>query len=104
MTEVVSQALARHLPDYQRLTTVMAVGEELLKPAEKISKRAANLQLALQQLFPGLGFAEAVDKIVRNALQSADVADSVQNVEAILARIENGAISNVIQLEQRPSA
>lgn len=105
VTEVVSQALARHLPEYQRLTTVMAVGEELIKPAEQISKRAARLQLSLQQLFPGLGLAEAIDKIVRNALQAGDVAESVKNVEAILTRIESEvAAGNVFQLEQRPSA
>lgn len=105
VTEVTSHALARHLPDYQRLTTMVAVGEELIKPAERMSKRAARLQLALQQLFPGLGLAEAIDKIVRSALQSEDVADSVKNVEAILTRIESSCTAdNVVQLEQRPSA
>ena len=105
VTEVVSQALARHLSEYQKLTTVLAVGEELIKPAEQISKRAARLQLSLQQLFPGLGLAEAVDKIIRNALQAGDLTDSVKNVEAILTRIESeGAAGNVVQLEQRPSA
>ncbi|MES2966430.1 MAG: hypothetical protein V4668_01430 [Patescibacteria group bacterium] len=104
VTEVVSQALARHLPEYQRLTTMIAVGEELVRPAEQMSKRAARLQLSLQQLFPGLGLAEAIDKIVRNALQAGDVADNVKNVEAILTRIESEGAGNVVQLEQRPSA
>lgn len=103
--EVVSQALARHLPDYQKLTTVVAVGEELRKPAEQISRRAAKIQLALQQQLPGLGLADAIDQIVRTALRSADIADTVTNVETILTRIENGGTAdNVVQLEQRPSA
>lgn len=103
--EVVSQALARHLPDYQKLTTVVAVGEELLKPAEIMSRRAARIQLALQQQLPGLGLAEAINLIVRDALRSADIADSVTNVETILTRIDNGGTGdNVVQLEQRPSA
>lgn len=105
VVEVTSQALARHLPDYQKLTTVVAVGEELLKPAVQMSQRGARIQLALQQQFPGLGLSDAIDQIVRNALRSADIADTVANVETILTRIENGGTGdNVIGLEQRQSA
>jgi hypothetical protein len=105
VTEVTSQALARHLPDYQKLTTTLAVGEELLKPAEQMARRAGRIQLALQQQFPGLMLAEAVNQIVRTSLLNADISDSVANVETILTKIENGgAGANVVQLEQRPSA
>ncbi|MBY0538477.1 hypothetical protein K2P47_03735 [Patescibacteria group bacterium] len=105
VTEVTSQALARHLPDYQKLTTVVAIGEELLKPAEQMSRRSARIQLALQQQLPGLGLADAINQIVRDALRSEDIAGTVGNVETILTKIENGGTGdNVVQLEQRPSA
>jgi hypothetical protein len=86
--EVTSQALARHIPDYHRLTTVIAVGEDLLKPVKTITDRAAQLQLALQQQMPGLGLAQAIDQIVKNALQAEGISATVTNVETILSQIE----------------
>ena len=106
VTEVVSAALARHLPDYQKLTTNLALGEELLRPAKQVSERVAKLIQELQRLSPGLGLAEAVDQIVRNSLQAHDLAVTTENVANILTRIETeGTTGNVVQLsDQRPSA
>jgi len=106
VSEVVSVALARHLPDYQKLTTNLAVGEELIRPAKQVAERVGKLQLELQRLFPALGLAEAVDQIVRNSLRAHDVTVTVGNVENILNRIEAGGTTDyVIHLDdQRPSA
>lgn len=101
VSEVVSQVLAKHLPEYQKLTTMVAVGEELLRPAEQISRRAARIQLALQQQLPGLGLADAINQIVRNALEAEGVAVTVSDVQTILTRIDMGSdLSNVVPLER----
>jgi mannose/fructose/N-acetylgalactosamine-specific phosphotransferase system component IID len=104
VNDSVSQVLARHLPDYQKLTTVIATGEDLLRPAEQMSKRVNKLMLSLQPLVAQLGLAEAINQFVRNALRANDVADTISNIEGILTRIEtDGQAGNVVQLEQRPS-
>ncbi len=102
--EVTGQALARHLPDYQKLTTVVALGEDLLTPAKQVSERVSRLMLALQPLMTNLGLADLIDKVVRDSLKAADVTATVSLVESVLTRIEAGTAGDtVVPFERQPS-
>ncbi len=85
--ETLGTALSPYLPEYRRLGTAINLGEELVKPAEQLSRRAAELQLALGRLFPELKLAEAVNLIMRQALEAQGITADVHEIERVITAI-----------------
>ncbi len=85
--ETLGALLSQFLPEYRRLGTAVNLGEELLKPAEHMSRRIAELEVALNKLFPELKFVEAVHLIIRQALEAQGITATVTEIERIITAI-----------------